>query len=453
MLSRIRVWLPVFRTGSSNEVHDPRPVLRASLWVIAIGFFGFMIWAALTPIARGAHVMGHVIVESSRKVVQHREGGIVRDLRVQEGQFVQQGDVLLVLDGIQAKAGVEALEQRLARDLAAHARLQAEVNLATKVDFPKQSDARLMDKYAVAVMEQADVFMQRRLRLAEQLAQADARVAQLGAQIASNAGDIAALEQNLAIQEKRVSSLAPLVNDGLYARNQYLDLELSRNRTAADLASKKNETTRLKEALREAQLTRSTAQATFRQEAAERLSEVRRSIAEAQEQMKAVRDVMARTQIVAPASGQVVNLTVHTIGGVVSPGQTLMSIVPSGERLVIEAQVNPLDIDAVHAGMPVEVKFSALPRRTTPMLVGKLMSISRDVIESGAEQAQGPRKPASGFYLARIEVPETEIAKIHDADIIPGMPVEVLLKAGERTALEYLVAPWSDLFYKAMREE
>ena len=450
--SHIQGLLPGRAADVESAISDPRPVLRLALWVVGIGFFGFMAWAALTPLSRGAHVVGKVAVESSRKLVQHKEGGIVREIRVHEGQFVKAGDVLLVLDNIQAGAAVGSVEERLVRDLAAEARLNAELGFKSKLSLPAIDDPLLSRKLQAVFPEQLQIFESRQRRYREQLIQAEARIAQLRPQMKANAVDIAALERNHSILERRLESLSPLAEDGLYPRNQLLDLESSRNRASADLAAKREEKVRLSEALREAETARSSVEALYRQEAAEQLADVQRRIADAREQLRATRDTLGRTRILAPVSGQVVGLVANTVGGVVGPGQSLMSIVPVGERLLIEAQVNPLDVDVVHPGMPAELRFPALPRRTSPLLKGKLISVSRDVMEGSPGETM-PGKAPTGYFLARIEVAEAELARLKGVDITPGMPVEVLLDAGERTVLEYLVAPWTDLFSKAMRED
>lgn len=442
--------------AEEEKPYDPMPLLRMGMAVVVIGFLGFMVWAFVTHLARGAHVSGRVAVESSKKVLQHREGGIVREIHVREGQHVEQGQLLLVLDQLAAKASVDDQAQRLVRDLMAEARLEAEVAGKSATVIPANPEPDLVPPhvYAEIRQDQQEIFLRKRLLLGDQLQQAEARIAQLQAQIVGNASDIEASRRNLELLQQRVGALAPLVEDGLYAKNQFLEHEAGRVRAAAELTARQQEAKRLREALTEATQSRQAILSQNRQQAAEQLNEVRTRIANAQEQIKVQRDTLSRTRILAPVAGQVFGLTAHTLGGLITPGQPIMNIVPADDKLIIEANVSPLDIDVVHPGMLAEVRFASLPRRTSPLLRGKLLSISRDVIDQSDKSVSAmPANKPTGFYLARIEVGSEELAKVKGVDITPGMPVEILLNAGERTVIDYLVAPWADLFSKAMRED
>ena len=433
---------------------DPWPVIRRSYLVILVVVISILVWAGVTSIARGAHAYGKVVVESSKKVVAHKEGGIVREIRVTEGQSVGQGDVLLILDETLAKSAVDSLEEGLARNMAAEARLVAELRGDQVINFPNLLPGSLKEKLAKAIPDQMQSFDARRARFREQMQQAEAKLAQLAPQAASSASDASALEKNLTILTKRADSLEPLVADGLYAKNPYLDLQSTINRVTAELQAKRNEGGRLREALSEAQAARAIVQAQFRQEASERLAEVRGGIASARAQLEAASDALQRTRIVAPVSGQVFNLAVHTVGGVIVSGQPIMNIVPNAERLIMEVHIQPTDVDVVRPGMPCEVRFLPFARRTTPLLRGTLVSLSGDVVgEGGAGEPAGAPRSAAGYYVGRVEVEKSEMQKLGSNQITPGMPVEVLLKAGDRTVLEYLTAPWTDLFSKAMRED
>ncbi|MBW7850420.1 MAG: HlyD family type I secretion periplasmic adaptor subunit [Rhodospirillales bacterium] len=424
---------------------DPRPILLHGLLVVAITFGGFGLWSAITPLARGAHVVGKVVVDTNRKTVQHLEGGIVKEILVREGSRVEAGDVLVRLDTTQALANRDILRQRLVRERILEARLAAERDGASAVVLPEElRDAVERPEVRAAFADQQALFAARRKEFESEITILSERVTQLRHQIRGMQAEQVANREQFRLINEELDGLRELADKGFASTNRVRAMEREAARLEGDHASRVAEIARAEVAVGEAQLQVVQTRQQFVRGVLDELRQVRGQIGELEEQLRATEDVLTRTVIRAPLSGQVVGLAVHTIGGVIDRGQVVLHIVPEDERLIVEAQVRPLDADVVHPGLHAEIRFMGLPRKSSPLLKGEVSTISQDTLND----------PQTGdYYLARIEVADDELARLGDVTVVPGMPVEVLIAAGERTPLDYLVSPWLDLFERAMRED
>lgn len=421
------------------------PVLSIYL-IVLIGLGGFLAWTASAPLAGGAVMSGRVSVESNRQVVQHLEGGIVSEILVRDGDTVKAGDVLLRLSDVRVKANLQVLSDRLYAALAQRARLVAERDRSEEIIFP---DRLLAAAQSPAVAEQIRAqqvsFVSRRETKQGQVTILRQRMEQLGRQKDGLNAQLKSTRQQIATIRTELASTRRLSEQGLAPRTRVLALE----RSAADLGGQEGQLladiARNEVATGEALLQIDQVENTFRTDVVQELEKVERDIAELEEQRTAAEDQMRRTEIRAPVSGVVVGMAAHTVNGVIAPGGRILDIVPQDQPLIVEAYVNPQDIDKVLPGETAEVRFSAFSTRTTPSVDGVVEIVSADVLTD----ADGKRS----YYLARVKVGDDQIARLGDVRLVPGMPAEVIVNTGERTALDYLTKPVVDMFARSFKED
>ncbi len=407
---------------------NSRAWIVAGIATIAATFGGFGTWAALASLDSAAIAPGVVVVESERKSVQHLEGGLVKEILVRNGDPVARGDVLVRLENTHAKALHDVIRGEIDAARAEAARLVAERDGLEDIAFPEDILARAqVPKVAEALQGQRNLFAARRTSLEGQVAILEQSIAQFREEIEGLRSEQAAREQQLKI----------------------LKDELAYERKIAELAGEKGRfmanVSRAEQGIGEAQLRISQLEKSVREEVVGKLRDVQERIFGLEERLVAAEDVLSRTEIRAPTAGVVMGMRVHTTGGVVAPGQELLQVVPVGDRLVIEAQVNPIDIDDVAVGQQATLRLTAFKLRSTPIIVGTLVNVSADRLLD--EHTGTP------YYLARIEVPKEALETLGELTLQPGMPVEALIKTGARTALGYMLSPLTDNMARAFREK
>ena len=421
-------------------------VMRRGIIVIIIALGGFLAWATLAPLTEGVVAMGTVVVDTEHKTIQHLEGGIVKNLYVREGSEVKAGDVLIELSETQNRAQLELLESRYYGRLAEIDRLNAERLLQDDIAF---SDELLMlrDERVIAkiLAEQQNLFEVRRRQYHGQIEILRHRISQLDEQVRGQDASREALLREQDLIKQDLASLVALkeqqlVDEGvLIGRQREYEQNVGRlGSIVADIAS-----TRVK--IGETRQEILQIENGWVTEISDQVAAAQQQWFETRERINAVSDVLDRTTIVAPQDGKVIGLSVHTLGGVIPPGNPIMNIVPSEDRLMVEGQVRPLDVDNVYPGQTARLRFSAFSWRTTPQVEGTVERVSADAFSD--EQA------GTAYYIARIVVPEDQMAKLGDVTIGPGMPVDIMFTGGERTAMEYLTDPLTDILDKALVEE
>ena len=414
--------------------------------VLLLAFVGFGGWAAVAKLGSAAVAPGMVTVESYRKTIQHLEGGIIKEIRVRDGDTVTEGQVLVRLEDTQPRAQLEIVRSGYLALRALEVRLIAERDNLERIVFPNelvslQDDPRVRE----TLNGQDRVFKARRDSMQGEIAVLEQRIEQLQAQISG----LDALQQS---EKQRIDSLngelqdfRKLLKEGHVDKLRVLDLERSIAALEGDRAEHLADMARAKMQIGETRLQIMQVKKKFLAEVVAELRDVQTKIFDAQERMRALRDTLERTEIRASNEGIVVGLGVHTVGGVISPGTRILDIVPRGEPLVVEAQVQPTDIDKVHPGLTADIRFSAFKARTTPVVEGKVLTVSADRLIDQADKR--------AYYLARIEVTPEGMAQLHGLQLLPGMPAEVIIKTGERTFLEYLLQPLLDSFARSFKEE
>lgn len=423
---------------------DDRPTRRIGYLILLLTFGLFGGWAALAPMDSAALAPGVVTVKSYRKTVQHLEGGIVRELRVRDGDQVRRGDVLLVLDNTQARSEMEMMRSQLIAAQAMEARLVAERDgLPEPLAVPglDLADPRVRE----AQDSEARIFHTRRISLLGEIGLQEQSIGQIQQQIRGFKA-ITASKQNLARSyEEEIVDLRALLAEGYVDKLRLRDQERSLSRLQAEVAEQQSDSARAAVQIGEAKLKILQLNKAFASDVAGQLGETRTRVYDLRERLATVQDRDQRTEILAPESGMIMGMTVHTLGGVISPGTPLMDIVPASEELIVEAQVSPMDIDRIALGLPVDIRFSAFKSSTTPVIGGTLVQISADRLTN--------KENGASYYLARVAVTEAGYKALGNLALVPGMPAEVLINTGARTLVQYLMQPATNAFARSLIED
>ena len=416
---------------------------RLVIFVFLLGFFG---WAALAPLDSAIIAHGVIVVESHRKTIQHLEGGIVREIAVTDGQEVKRGQLLMRLEDTQARATLNLLVGESDALEAQEARLMAERDGRDAVTFPPDLMKRSADpKAAEAMRGEKSTFETRHETLKKQveiLTQRNRQNERIVAGLRSQANSVAKQEKLIAQESQSVQSL---YDKGLSTLPRLLALQ----RQAADLEGQKGQ---LSEKIAQIRLSSGENELQIANLRNQQLSEVVKELRDVQtkrfdllDRIHGARDVLARLTIRAPVAGRIVGLAVHTEGAVIRPGDTLMEIVPKKDALEVEARVRPEDADGIYVGMKARVNLSAYQQRRLPVITGIVNNVSADRLID--------KRTGQPYFSANVTVDRAQLKGYADARLIPGMPVEVAIDTGTRTALDYLVEPITDIMRRDMREK
>jgi HlyD family type I secretion membrane fusion protein len=420
------------------------PVLFGLVVVLGV-VLGSIVWAALVPLASAAVAPGQVVVSSTRKVVQHLEGGIVKTIVAAEGDRMAAGDPLVVIDDTQARAQYDVVRSQYLALKAREARLIAERDGATAVAFDhpvfRETD---IAGYGKAVEGQRTAFAARRKALTSQVEVNTQRIAQLKEQISGLGAQVGSADRQLVLIEEEHKDVKGLYERGNERKPRLLALERSMAEIIGTRGSYLAQIAQARQAIIETELKSLDITTQFNAEVVKELGEAQSQIADLEERFRTLADRVERSVVRAPIAGTVVNLRVHTEGGVIPPGGELLDLVPSGDELVIEAQVKPEDIDVVHAGQPVMVRVIAFDQRTVPPLDGTLSLVSADRLED--------KRTGAPYYRARITLDPVSLARLDGQQLQPGMPVETMIRTGERPLLRTLVSPILHSLNRAFRE-
>jgi epimerase transport system membrane fusion protein len=424
---------------------DDKPIRYIGLVVLlsTLGIFG--LWAFIAPIDGAALAPGFVTVKSHKKTVQHLDGGIVSQLLVKDGDIVKAGDLLLTLDGTENKAQLEITRGQYLTLLAQVARLEAERDSKPKVIYPEGFNSVSDSRAIEAKRTEEQIFTARKNAHEGEMAVLNQRIGQLNSKVDGLKGQQASKQDLLASYKEELRDLKELLAEGFVDKQRLRDVERQHSLNSGEISALFAEIAASQIQIGETKLEILQLEKKFQEEVAGKLSEAQAELYDVTQRMLAIRDKVVRIDIKAPVDGRVMGLAVHTLGGVILPGHPILEIVPQQEELVIEAQVTPLDIDRVNIGLVAEVRFSAFKQAITPVIEGKVINLSADrLIEE---------KSGTPYYLAQIELTPDSYQKMQHLELVPGMPVEVLIKTGERTVFEYLTKPISNAFARAFIED
>jgi HlyD family secretion protein len=421
-----------------------RGLAAAGIACVAVFVIGFGVWSAYAPLESAAVASGAVEAESSRKTVQHLEGGIIGQILVKEGDEVVEGQPLLRLDDTKARTTLAALSGQLWDALAREARLVAERDGEPKIVLPKRLTDESDPAVALVIAGQQKIFETRRSLLQSKTALIRQRIAQVQEEIVGLKAQEAATKKRIGFANEEMTGLRQLVEKGLERKPRLLQLE----RDIAEMEGKRGEIVasiaRAAQTIAESEVSILNLQNDTANEIANDLRDTQKKIHELSEQIQAARDVLARIDVKAPLAGTVTDLKVHTPGGVIQQGEPLMDLVPKEDRLIVTAQVRPEDINVVHTGLPAQVRFTPYKQRRTPPIEGTVTYVSADRLVD--------KKTNQPYYAVKIRVDEDRLAEEH-VEMVPGMPTEVMIKTGERTVALYLLSPVLDSFNRALREK
>ncbi len=403
---------------------------------------GAGVWANATTISGAVVAPGVIVVEGHLQRIQPPIGGVVRALEVQEGQRVEAGQLLVQLDPTQARASLAILDNSLDELAARRARLLAERDGAEAVDFSQLADAGAA--LSETMESERHLFDMRGAARQSEEEGLHERIAQYEDEIDGLDAQLDARRQELVLVEADLARLRRLLANSLVEQSTVT----ARERETAGLRGELGELTatiaQTRGRITETQLQILAVEQNFRSDVGSELREVEAQLAELSERRIAADDQLANLTILAPTSGSVHQLALHTLGGVVGPGETLMMIVPEGDDLTIEARVAPTEIDQVRLGQTAVVRFAAFNRRTTPEVIGTVNRIGGDIVQ--------PQENVAPYYVVRIALPPDVAAQLGDARLLPGMMVETFMQTDERTVMSYLVEPLADQIGRTFRE-
>ncbi|MBY3213985.1 HlyD family type I secretion periplasmic adaptor subunit [Rhizobium laguerreae] len=403
-------------------------------------------WAATTELSSAVIGEGVIVVDGDVKKVQHLTGGIVSELLVSENDHVTAGQVLIRLDGTTTRANLSIVESTLAQLYARRARLKAERIGADSFEVEENIRDLTSSTSAEKLLDgEQKLFDSRRTALIGMKSQLASRKDQLGEQVKGLVVQINATNDALGLIEQELEGIATLYKKGLVTLQRLNTLKRARadlqGNSGQEIAAKAEAEGKAIEIDRQSiQLDEDR-----RSEIAKDLTDVEAQIAEYEERRGTAVDQLHRLDITAPLTGRVHELSVHTVNGVIDPGQTLMLVVPENNELTVQAKVATRDIDQVHVGQSVDVRFSAFDQRTTPDVAGEITSIAPDIVKD--------ERTGISYYPLRVKPKAESIAKLKTIKLYPGMPAEVFIKIGDRTVISYLTKPLTDQMQHVFRQE
>jgi HlyD family secretion protein len=403
-------------------------------------------WASVTDLSGAVVAPGHFVVDSYVKKVQHPKGGVVGEILVGEGDEVRAGDILMRLDATQARANLAIVTKRLNELAARLARLEAERDDLDDIAFPDWLLADEKDpEVAAAIHSESRLFESRRDAREGQKAQLNQRIAQFEHEIAGLKAQEVAYGEGIEVLNAEISALNRLREQGIVSDQRLNGLKTQAATFGGERGEKIAFQAQSAGRITETRLQILQIDQDLRTEVGRELREVQAQIGEYVERKVAAEDELKRIDIVAPQSGVVHQLAVHTVGGVISPADPIMLIVPEGDDLALEVQIAPKDVDQIQIGHAALLRMTAFNLRTTPELTGFVSRIAADLATD--------ERSGQSYYLVRVAVPRAEKEKLKSLALVPGMPAEVMIKTDDRTALSYLVKPLSDQILRAFRED
>ena len=427
-------------------LEEGRKAIRLGLLVVVVAFGGGGLLLGRTPLAGAVVVSGVVKVTDNHKSVQHLEGGIVKEIRVRNGDRVAAGQTLIVLEDERATAGLDLLAGQWDAAAAKAARLQAEREFRSEPVFPERLRARAGDaRIAELLRMETAQFQTKRAALERQLKSFDDQVAETEKEQVSLQAQLAAEKEASRLLAEEVRANEAGQQQQVVAKVQVLALKRAQQERLARQAELGAAIARTRQRMEELRSRAKAFRNQYTQAAADESSAVRAQLADLEEKQRPSRDAVTRQAIVAPIAGQVVDLQVFTVGGVARPGERLLDIVPESQPLLVEARVGLDDIDDLRLEQSADIRLTAYPTRTTPLLHGTVRYIS-------ADQLSDPRT-GTQHYIAQVAVDAASLQAAGDGvHLQPGMRAELFIKTGERTVLDYLLEPVAATLRRALRE-
>lgn len=425
---------------------DWQSMARVGYLLIAFGFGGLGIWAGVAQIDSAVSAHASVSLESRRQIVQHLEGGLIKEILVHEGDHVAVGQVLFRLDDTQTRASLDLNQNELYAALAIEARLMAERDNKDSVIFPAEISNGVPGSSLTKMLDDQLVqFRQRRASIESQISVLRSRQTALTDEIEGLKREGDSAQQQLYFIDDELKGVRELTDKGLVPKTRRNALEREKARLDGVVGRNQIEDAKARNSINEIELQVNQIRQRLQEDVASNLQDIRPKIADQREKVRVAKDAFNRLHIVAPRAGLVQNVKVSTIGQVLRPGDVLLEIIPEDDQLVVEAQINPVDADSIRADMTAEIRFPSFHSRTTPVVLGTVRSMSHDRLIDDMT-----RQP---YFLAQILIKDTDLPEDLQLRLRAGMPAEVVFPTGERTVLQYLMQPLTEAFRGTFREK
>jgi HlyD family type I secretion membrane fusion protein len=436
---------PATTSTTGAERSDLTRIARAGFAVMALGVLVMGGWLIAAPLSGAVIAQGFVKVDMNRKVVQHQEGGIVKQLLVRDGERVRAGQILLVIEDVKLDATFDLLRTQHDGERAKAARLEAERAILPEVKFPAELVARKGEAKVTEILQrETTLFRARREALDTQIALLRKQIQQTTVEARALSDQIAAEERALKLQKDELKVNEALLQQGFVQKTRLMQLERSVAEYEARWGEHRAELSKAQQRASELELRVLAQRNAYVQSAADELKELSTRLFDLEERLRPSKDAAERQRIASPIAGEVVGLRVFSHGGVVGPREVLMEIVPEDKTLIVEARIRPEDINHVRAGSEAEVRLTAYKQRTTPLVAGKVNYVA-------ADRMVDPQNNAP-YYTAHIDVTAQALADAGNLRMQAGMPAEVYIRTDSRTALDYLLAPVTAYLRRGMRE-
>lgn len=419
--------------------------------IIAGTILGFGVWGGTAPIAGAVVASGIFVATGQNKIIQHLEGGVIRDIAVREGDMVEPQQLLITLDDTAPKAELRRFELRYTRLQAMDARLQAEMKESAELIFPAAIIGAAQDPDTAPILDsQKLTFEARRQSLNSEIATIKEGINALHERVEGSRLQMAGVREQLRLLGEEIEAKITLLKSGFVRKPELLALQRAEANLNGELGRLQGEMGDARERIARGSEQIVAARKAAIKTAVEQLHDVRAELNDVRERIRTAKGVLDRIQIVAPVKGVVVKLRYHTSGGVIEAGKNIMEILPVQAEVIIEVRVRPQDIDHVRHGQRAMVRLTALNQRLTPMVSSEVIYVSADAVP---DEKKGAQQTPNDVYLARIALDPREAAAIPGFTPMPGMPAEVYITTSERTFFEYLTRPIRDSMARAFREQ
>ena len=427
---------------------DPAGYARLGWLIVVLGFGGFMLWALFAPLDKGVPLSGTVTMESNRQAVQHQTGGTIQDILVRDGDKVKKGQVLLRMNSVVAKSTADASRAQYLSGLAVEARLIAERDGLKKLTFPEELNATPADPRASEIKAlQNQLFSSRQSSIQSELSAIDENIQGLKVSITAFQESKESKVAQATFLKEQLAGMRDLAKEGYVARNRLLELERTYAQINGSISEDMGQIGRAQRQVMELNLRRIQRSQDYQKEVRSQLTDVQRELNVLKERLVGQEFELANVDVRSPADGTIVGMNVFTKGGVVGPGFKLMDVLPSGDSFVVEGQLAVNLVDKVQPGLKVDFMFSAFNMNTTPHIPGVITQVSAD--RTVEERTGAP------YYKVRAKVtPEgMQLIAKNKLDVQAGMPVDLFVKTGERTMMNYLIRPVLDRIKTSLTEE
>lgn len=438
--------VPASNDPVMTHVKEAARLSRRGLAVLLFGLLPVLAWLAFAPLSSAVVAQAHVKVDLNRRPVQHAEGGIVREVLVRDGQHVKQGEPLLILGDVSVDADRNRLNYRVMTERASQARLDAEQSMASMIRFPDdviasaKTDARLADQMA----KERALFNERRDALTGQITLLRTQREKIDQEIVALRAQIAQAVESLKFQKSELETHRRLLKEGFVSATRIAQLDSGVADYGVKLEERRSELARAEQRLVDTDLRIRGLGSEYRQQASDQLKATTARLAEIEQEQRKVVDASSRQIILAPASGKVIDLKFTTAGSIIPPRETIADIVPDSARLVTEARVRTEDINRLYRDQPADIRFTAFKYRTTMLVRGKVSYISADRLVDPATNIP--------YYQVHVEADPASLTQAGNLQLVAGMPADVYILGEERTPLQYLVEPVTQVLRGSARE-